>query len=73
MADDADRAQKRIENIEAGGISICREKAARVRALIPKNVCYWCLSWVENGKVFCDDGCMTDEAHDRLRRSDSGL
>lgn len=73
MSDLADRAQERIENIVAGGVAIAREKAAKVRALVPCNCCYWCLSWVDHGKVFCDDDCMKDEAHDRQRRIDCGL
>lgn len=71
--DDADRADERIQNVIDGGIAIAREKAAKVRALIPTNCCYWCLSWIDNGKVFCDDDCMNDETHDRQRRLDSGL
>lgn len=60
MTDDVDRAQDRIENIVAGGIAIAREKAAKVRALVPINACYNCNGTLNDGVVFCDGDCQSD-------------
>lgn len=65
--DDADRAQERITNIIEGGIAICRDKAAHVRALVPCGECYYCEHQINVGWVFCDAICQTDYYHE-LRR-----
>ena len=60
MADDADRATERIENIEAGRAAMFREAAGQ-RALIPivvdvegrrVGVCHWCESEIAPGRLF---------------------
>lgn len=73
MANEADIADERIQNVIDGGIAIAREKAAKVRALVPCNACYWCDGYLNNGVVFCDAGCQQDFYHDIQRRKDLGL
>lgn len=73
MPDDADRADERVQNVIDGGIAIAREKAAKVRALVPCGECYWCGLALNQGFVFCPDGCQQDFYHDIQRRKDLGL
>ena len=70
MANEADIADERIQNVIDGGIAIAREKAERVRALVPCGKCYNCGSDIRRGTVFCvGPECQTDY-HYRLRRSE---
>lgn len=72
MADDADRAQQRIENVIEGGIAIAKERA-RVRSLVPCNACYYCEAYVNDGAVFCDSDCQADFHYEERRKRDLGL
>lgn len=71
--DDADRADERIQNVLDGGIAIAREKAAKVRALVPCNTCYYCNAYINDGAVFCPEGCQQDYYHELRRRKELGL
>lgn len=71
--DDADRADERIQNILDGQIAIAREKAAKVRALVPCNACFYCNSYVDDGFVFCDKDCQADYTHEKQRKKELGL
>lgn len=71
--DDADRADERLQNILDGGIAIAREKAAKVRALVPCNACYYCGAYVNNSVVFCDKDCQHDYHHLIDREKANGL
>lgn len=68
MADDADRADERLQNILDGGIAIAREKAAKVRALVPCGKCYNCGTDLRRGMVFCAGPECQNDYHYRLRR-----
>ena len=71
MADDADRADERTQNVIDGGIAIAREKAAKVRALVPCGKCYNCGADLRRGLVFCGGPeCQNDYYH-RLRREEA--
>lgn len=74
MADDADRADDRVQNIIDGGIAIAQEKAKAARILRPCGTCYYCNSTINAGAVFCpDDDCDQDWHHEYQRKKDLGL
>ena len=74
MANEADIAEDRIQNVRDGGIAICREKAAKVRALVPCGECYYCAHTLRGGLVFCDGvECQNDYYHMLRREKDNGL
>lgn len=73
MADDAERAQERIENIEAGGIAIATEKSKNMRALVPIKECYNCGLTLNAGRVFCDKDCQDDYYHLLDREKANGI
>lgn len=69
----ADKADDRIQNVIDGGIAIAREKAAKVRALVPINACYNCNATLNDGVVFCDADCQHDYYHLLRREEANGL
>lgn len=69
----ADKADDRIQNVIDGGIAIAREKAAKVRALVPINECYYCGHTLNMGRVFCDADCAGDYHHLLRREKANGL
>ena len=73
MANEADIADERIQNVIDGGIAIAREKAAKVRALVPCNACYYCEGHINDGWVFCDASCQNDFYHELRRKEANGL
>lgn len=70
---EADIAQDRIDNVVAGGVSICSDKAAKVRALVPIEECYYCGLQLNAGRVFCDKDCQDDYYHLLSREEANGL
>jgi hypothetical protein len=70
MADDADIADSRIENMIADGLA--RARLALERQLPAVGSCHWCDSVVAPGRVFCSKECSDDHEHDRLRRKAAG-
>lgn len=71
MADDADRADDRIEHMIADGIA--RAKREMDRSLPSIGVCHWCESPVGAGRIFCSKECSEDHEHESVRRKASGL
>lgn len=73
MADDADRADRDIQNEVASGIARAR-KNMLVQSLVPVQKCYWCTSPVTGAHVFCpDDSCAEDYAYEQRRKKEQGL
>lgn len=66
-------ADERIQNVIDGGIAIASDKAAKVRALVPINECYYCAHTLNAGRVFCDAGCQNDYYHLLRREEANGL
>lgn len=62
--DDANRAEKRIEEVIADGIS----KARRTPNLKPINRCYYCNEPVPSWRVFCGDECRDDWDWEQARK-----
>lgn len=71
MADDADRADERITDTVADGVSVARRTLQN--SLRAVGVCHWCESPVTTGRVFCSTECCKDYDHERQRRKDLGL
>lgn len=69
MADDADRADDRIQNAIKDGMD--RVKRELGRSLPATGFCHWCNDPVK-GRVFCSKDCSEDWEHDRLRRKATG-
>ena len=71
--DQADIADLRIQNVIDGGVAIAREKAAKIRALVPCRACFYCGGPLNDGFVFCaDQDCMTDYYHELGREKANG-
>lgn len=71
MADDADRAEARIEHTIADGIAAAR----RAPGLLAVGVCHYCGEPVAAGRLFCDSSeneCAKDWEHEQRRRKDLG-
>ena len=68
MADDADRAEERIENTIADGIAECRRKPS----MIPCGACYYCGDPVPPHHLFCSSECGTDWHHMQVRNKANG-
>lgn len=58
MADDADRADSRIEEVIADGIAKARRESDSYLPSI--GVCHWCESPVSHGRVSCSRECHHD-------------
>lgn len=71
MADDADRADKRITDTVADGIQAARR--ALSNRLTACGICHWCESPVGTGRVFCSTECCEDYRHEQERRKAIGL
>lgn len=70
MADDADRADKRIEQMIEEGMERARRHQARQLPYIGS--CYWCESIVPPGRVFCSKECSDDYDHMKQREKANG-
>lgn len=64
MSDIADRAEERIEEVIADGIS----KARRAPDLKPTGFCYYCNEAVYTGRLFCCADCRTDWDWEQARK-----
>ena len=73
MANEADIADERIQNVIDGQIAVATDKAARVRALVPIEECYYCGLALNAGWVFCDKDCQDDYYHLLRREEANGL
>lgn len=65
MADDADRAESRIENMVADGLAEIRRRKPDLLAV---GFCHWCGEAVMPGHLFCDSGyndCAQDWQHEQ--------
>ena len=56
MSDDADRADRMIEQTVADAIAAAR----RARALPYTGLCHWCGDVTGGGRRFCDADCRDD-------------
>lgn len=72
MADDADRAEDRIEATIADGISHARRMLVKSR-LAPCNACHYCGEWLKDGQLFCDTLCAADYQYEQERKKAQGL
>lgn len=71
MADDADRADKRITDTVDDGIAAARH--AMSNSLKACGVCHFCESPISTGRVFCSTECCEDWRHEQERRKALGL
>ncbi len=71
MADDADRADERIQHMIDDGMA--RARLANERRLPATGFCHWCTSPTTPGRTFCCKECSTDHEHERLRKKACGL
>lgn len=62
--DDADRADKVINNTVADGLSAIR----RSPSLVPAGFCHFCGEAVQPSHLFCDTDCRDDYDHMQARR-----
>lgn len=72
MADDADRAESRIENAVADGLAEVRRRPPE---LIAVGFCHYCGEAVLPGRLFCDSSendCAKDWEFERARRKANG-
>lgn len=71
MADDADRAQERIENTVAHAL----HNARIAPSLIPAGFCHYCGESVGHGMIFCntrENDCARDWDHEQARKKANG-
>lgn len=68
MADDADRADERIENTVADALAEIR----RQPSLIPVGFCYNCGDPIPAHHLFCSGDCSVDHRHREERRKANG-
>ena len=69
MADDADRADDRIEHAIADGIEACR----RAVSIKPCGHCHYCGEVVPQHHLFCCSECSVDFRHEQERKKAMGL
>lgn len=69
MADDADRAEERIENTIADAIAAVRRKPI----LLAVGHCHYCGEMTHPGHLFCNKECATDWDYEQARRKANGL
>lgn len=69
MADDADLAEERIENMISDGMARARRELER--SLPSIGICHHCESPVQNGRIFCSKECSDDwqALHDAKKRN----
>ena len=68
MADIADRADQRIEEILADSLAEIRRKPS----LIPTGQCYYCAAPVPAHHLFCSSECSIDHRYMMERRKANG-
>lgn len=66
MADDADRAAERIENVIMDGIAACR----RSHGLIAVGACHYCGEDCHG--LFCNKDCASDWEYEQARKRANG-
>lgn len=71
--DEADMADKAIEQQIASGIARAHKEADKPQSLPYIGVCHWCESPVGAGRIFCSKECSDSHTHEAKRRRECGI